>query len=61
METGFDITSENRDAVVEELAKLRAWMVTRLGPSAFEIGRLDGLVNELTELRFDVEATAFLG
>lgn len=29
METGFDVTTENQSAVVDELVRLRGWMVDR--------------------------------
>jgi len=54
-ETGFDVTSDNRTAVVVELEQLRACL------PAYDVERLDRLVAELRALRFDAGATAFLG
>ena len=59
METGFDVTTENQSAVLEELGRLREWMVNR--DEAHAIERLDRLVAELRSLRLDDGATAFLG
>jgi hypothetical protein len=60
METGFDVTSENRDALVDELQRLRRWMVTQ--PShAYDVERLDRLVAELRQLRFAPNIRAFIG
>jgi hypothetical protein len=56
METGFVITAENRDEVVAELGRLRGRM-----SDPNEIERLDRLVRELSALRFDLGATAFIG
>jgi hypothetical protein len=58
METGFDVTDENRDELFQQLEKLRGWMT--ISHSA-EIGRLDQLLAELRGLRFDLGAPAFLG
>jgi hypothetical protein len=59
METGFDVSEENRSEVVEELGRLRGWM--NLRGEAYEIGRLDRLAAELRALRFHDGATAFVG
>ena len=59
METGFDVTTENHSAVVDELGRLREWMAGR--DEAHEIERLERLVAELRSLRLDDGASAFLG
>jgi hypothetical protein len=59
METGFDLTSENRKAVLEELARLREWMDRR--GEEYELERLDRLVAEIGAVRFELGATVFLG
>ena len=59
METGFDVTRENQRAVIEELERLRAWMMER--DEAHEIGRLERLLAELRALQFEPGATAFVG
>lgn len=61
METGFDVTSENRDELVAQLAKLRNWMVGELGAGSYEIERLDGLVAALRTVEFRQGVTVFLG
>lgn len=58
-ETGFDITGENRPAVLSELAQLRQWFESRVDHHS--IGRLDRLVQELQALRLEEGATAFFG
>jgi hypothetical protein len=58
METGFDVTDENRDELIQQLEKLRGWMT--ISHSA-EVDRLDQLLAELRGLRFDLGASAFLG
>ena len=60
MGTGIDIDAENRDAVISDLGALKAWMTARQ-THPYEITRLDTLVEELTALRFDDGAIAFLG
>lgn len=59
METGFDVTSDNREEVLNELGSLRVWMEQR--GDAHELERLDRLVAEVGAIRFDTGATAFLG
>jgi hypothetical protein len=61
METGFDVTAANRDALVAQLAKLRAWMIGELGAEAYEIERLDRLDEALRALHFSPGLSAFLG
>lgn len=61
METGFDVTVDNRDDVVDELARLRAWMVGELGAGSYDVERLNRLVEELRALRFGPGGRAFLG
>jgi hypothetical protein len=59
METGFDVTPENRADVLEELGRLREWMERR--GDSYELGRLERLVAELVAIRFELGATAFIG
>lgn len=59
METGFDVTTDNRQEVLDELGRLREWMEQR--GDRPELGRLDQLVAEVEALRFEVGATAFIG
>lgn len=59
METGFDVTSENRKEVLDELGRLREWM-ERCGATR-EVERLDQLVAEVGAIRFEAGATAFIG
>lgn len=59
METGFDVTPDNRAEVIDQLTRLRRWMTAR--GELHEIERLDRLVAELHALRFERGATAFLG
>lgn len=59
METGFDVTNENRKDVLEELRRLRAWMQPR--GETCELERLDRLVAEVEAIRFDAGAIAFVG
>lgn len=58
-ETGFDVTADNRDTVLSELAQLREWFESRADHHS--IGRLDRLVQELKALRFEEGASAFFG
>lgn len=60
-ETGFDVTVDNRDAVIDELARLRAWMVVELGARSYDVERLGRLVDELRALRFEPGVRAFVG
>jgi hypothetical protein len=59
METGFDVTTANRQDVLDELGRLREWMAQR--GDRPELGRLDQLIAEVEALRFEVGATAFIG
>jgi hypothetical protein len=59
METGFDVTSDNRKDVLEELCRLREWMERR--GDTHELERLDRLVAEVGAIRFEAGATAFIG
>ena len=59
METGIDVTSENRNEVLKELRSLREWMQRR--GEAYELERLDRLVAELGAIRFEDGASAFVG
>lgn len=59
METGFDVTSENRKEVLDELGRLREWMERR--GDTHELERLDRLVAEVSAIRFEAGATAFIG
>jgi len=59
METGFDVTDQNRKGVLEELCRLREWMERR--GDTYELERLDRLVAEVEAIRFEVGAAAFLG
>jgi len=61
MQAGFEITAENCSLVIEELTSLRGWMTSNLGDDAYEISRLDSLLEELGALSFAAGATAFLG
>jgi hypothetical protein len=61
METGFDVTRDNRDELVAELARLRTWMLGALGGGAYELERLDRLVDELRNVQFDEGLDVFLG
>ena len=60
METGFDIVTSNREPVLAELAALRAWIVDRANDPSILV-RLDTLMRELSGIRFEDGATAFLG
>src|SRR5689334_8345379 len=59
METGFDVTSDNRAEVLNELASLRVWMEQR--GEVHELERLDRLVSEVRAIQFETGATAFIG
>jgi hypothetical protein len=59
METGFDVTMENREDVLDELCRLREWMEQH--DETQELERLDQLVAEVAAIRFDAGATAFRG
>lgn len=59
METGFDVTKENRKEVLDELSRLRERM-ERNGDT-HELERLDRLLAEVGAIRFDAGATAFIG
>jgi len=59
METGFDVTNENRMDVLSELRRLRGWMERR--GDTLELERLDQLVTEVEAIRFETGATAFIG
>jgi hypothetical protein len=61
METGFDVTVDNRDAVVDELTRLRMWMVGALGGDSYDVERRDRLVDALRGPRFGDGRCAFLG
>src|SRR5262249_16151812 len=56
METGFDVTNENRQEVVEELCRLREWM--ERSHYTLEIERLDQLVAEVKAIHFEAGSTA---
>jgi len=59
MGTGFDVTSDNRNVLLEELGHLRGWMGRR--GETDELERLDRLAAEVGAIRFETGATAFLG
>ena len=59
MSTGIDVTTENRNEVLEELRRLGEWMHQR--GDSHERERLDRLVEELEALQFESGATAFVG
>ena len=61
MQTGIDIVPENRHAVIDELGRLRHWMVASHGTGAYEIVRLDLLLEGLAAIDFAAGETAFLG
>ena len=61
MQTGFVVTFDNRRQVMDELGRLRAWMIASYGADAYELTRLDALLESLAAIDFDAGATAFLG
>jgi hypothetical protein len=61
METGLDVTPENRDELLAELGQLRAWMVGALGDGSYELERLDRLVEVLKAVEFADGISVFLG
>lgn len=58
-ETGFDVTRENREDLIDELGRLRDWFAAR--DDSFSIERLDRLVEEVRKLSFEDGATGFFG
>lgn len=59
METGFDVTTENRASVLDELTRIREWMQRR--GDVYQLERLNRLIAEVDALQFDAGATAFIG
>lgn len=61
METGFSLEEEVRDMLVEQLIRLREWMLREYGPGSYDIERLDGLVGELKAVQFGGDLEVFVG
>jgi hypothetical protein len=61
MQTGFPVGEANRTELVEELTRLRDWMLQHYGADTSELMRLDGLLEELTALVFGGDLEVFVG
>ena len=59
MQTGVDITAENRPAIVDELNKLGVWFEEH--GHSYERVRLTTLLGEIEALRFEDVSRAWVG
>jgi hypothetical protein len=61
MATGFDVTIDVRDELLDELERLRAWMATSHGEDSYDLQRLDTLISELRAVQYTPGTEVFLG